>query len=199
MAKLEDVISANEAAFTGNNPTEAFNGLSAKLAELGYDVLINDRKNTEFVPAGRLNEVVSQRDGLKGQLEQANASLEAMKRAANGNEELQSKLQGMINSNNELIKENEQMKLQSAVILAAKDAINAQDLLAFINMDSVKINKQGQIIGIDSEITRLKTEKPYLFNSANNNSGRGGMEPGGGSSVPTGGMNGMIRRAAGRV
>lgn len=199
MAKIEDIISANEAAFTGSNHAEAFNGLSAKLQELGFDVLINDRKNTEFVPAGRLNEVVSQRDGLKTQLEQANINLETMKAASKGNEELQNKLQAMIDSNNSLIKENEQMKLQSAIILAAKDAINAQDLLAFINMDSIKINKQGQIIGIDSEIARLKTEKPYLFGGTNNNSGRGGSDNGGGPNIPTGGMNGLIRRAAGRV
>ena len=82
----------------------------------------------------------------------------------------------------------------------AKDAINAKDILAFIDRNSIKVSPKGDIIGVESEIARLKEQKPYLFGT--NQSNKGGMQHNddkqkGNSS--SGGMNALLRRAAGII
>lgn len=198
-AGLDDVISTNAQAFEGSTIKDDFTKISTKLSELGYDVLINNKKQAEFIPASRLSEVVSQRDGFKGQVEALNTQLETMKKDAANNPELQKQLQMQIDSNSKLMKDMEQTKINTEIMVAAKDAINSKDLLAFINMDNIKVNAKGEILGVESEITRLKTEKPYLFGAAGAGTGKkGGMDNGGAGNNNTGGMNAAIRRAAGR-
>ena len=204
MANFDEILSANEKAFEGaGNIKDSFSALSTKLNELGYDVLINHKEKAEFVPANRLGEVVSQRDTFKTQVQDLNKQLESMKKGAEGNEKLQSEIQKLMDQNNGLLKDLEQTKVNTEITLAAKDAINAKDLLAFINFENIKVNAKGEVLGVDSEIARLKTEKPYLFNSGDNkdkNKNKGGMDnKGGKDDNTTVGMNAMIRRAAGKV
>ena len=199
MANFEDIITQNEKAFEGSNHKESFTALSAKLNELGYDVLINNKKEAEFVPSSRMHEVVSQRDNFKGQLEQANINLNALKDGARGNDALQGELQKMVDQNNQLLKDLETTKIRTALLVSAKDAIDAQDLLAFVNMSNIKLKANGDILGAEEEINRLRKEKPYLFSVSGEQRRKGGMDNGGagGAEAPKGGMNAMIRRAAG--
>jgi regulator of replication initiation timing len=204
MANFEEILSANEKAFEGAGDVKgSFSTLSTKLNELGYDVLINHKEKAEFIPANRLNEVVSQRDTFKTQVQDLNKQLQAMQKGAEGNAALQTELQKLMDQNNDLLKNLESTKVNTEIMLAAKDAINAKDLLAFINFDNIKVNAKGEVLGVDSEIARLKTEKPYLFGTTDNKGGkgnRGGMDnKGGKDDNSTVGMNAMIRRAAGKV
>jgi molybdopterin converting factor small subunit len=200
-ANLEDIITQNAQAFEGSNIKDTYGNIAAKLGELGYDVLINNKKQAEFVPASRLSEVVTQRDSFKTQLETANVQLETMKKSATGNDALQKQLQDQIDANSKLLKDIEGMKVQTEIFVAAKDAINAKDLMAFIDMSNIKVNAKGEVIGVEAEINRLKTEKPYLFNNAqqsNNKGKKAGMDNGGGAGAGDVNMNSIIRRAAGR-
>lgn len=196
-ANWEDVVSQNGEAFTGLG--EHYKSITDKLGELGYDVLINNKKQAEFVPAGRLSEVSGQRDQFKGQVEELNGKLTTMMTEAKGNEALQAQIQQLMDSNGNLLKDLEKTKVNSQLMLAASDAINAQDLLAFVNFDNVKLNAKGEVMGAEAEIARLKTEKPYLFQTTDPTRRRSGTDPnsdkGGGQGT---GINAMIRRAAGR-
>jgi hypothetical protein len=195
-ANLDDVITANAAAFEGSSIKDQFSSISTKLGELGYDVLINNKKAAEFVPSGRLNDVVSQRDGFKTQVEGLQIELAKMKDAAKGNDQLQGQLQGLMDQNKKLLDDIEKTKVDTEIMLAAKEAANPKDILLFIDRNNIKVSAKGEILGVDSEIERLKKEKPYLFN-ASGKPGKGGTgaEDKGGTGVKS--MNDMIRRAAG--
>lgn len=202
-AGIDDVIAANAQAFEGSNVKEQFSTIATKLGELGYDVLLNDKKKAEFVPSSRLSEVVSQRDQFKGKVEELNATLLKMQKDAGDNQQLKDQLQGLMDQNNALLKEIEQTRINAEIMIAAKDAINAKDILAFIDMNNIKVNAKGEVLGVEAEIARLKTEKPYLFNTAaggDDKKKKGGVDTSGGKGEQNkSGMNAMIRKAAGRT
>lgn len=197
---LDEVIKTNEKAFEGSNIKDQFTAINTKLSELGYDVLINNKKSAEFVPSTRLSEVVGQRDQFKGQVEALNKDLQTLKDAAKGNEALQSQYQGLIDKNNGLLKDLEKANVNMEIVIAAKDAINTKDIFAFINYDNIKLNAKGEVMGVEAEIARIKQEKPYLFTVAGDGKKKGGLDNKDelNKDKNLGGMNAMIRTAAGR-
>ena len=200
MADFNEVMESNKEALgdmAGSG--EHFTKLSAKLGELGYDVLLNHKEKAEFVPSARLGEVSSQRDTFKTQVTDLNKQLSDMKKAATGNEELQTQLQGLMDQNQGLIGDLEKTKTDNELMMAAKDAVNPKDILVFINRDNLKLNSKGEVMGVDAEITRIKTEKPYLFKNQEDPNKKGGTDSSTGSkNKGTFDMNSMIRRTAGR-
>lgn len=199
-ANLDEIITQNTQAFEGSNVKDSFTSISTKLSELGYDILINNKKQSEFVPISRLNEVVGQRDNFKSQFEGLNSTLETMKKGVGDNEVLKKQIEDQQKANETLLKDLDNMKVQTEIITAAKDAINPKDVMAFINMDSIKVSAKGEILGVESEIKRLREEKPYLFGTADTTVRKKlGMDNGGGGGADKLDMNSMIRRAAGRV
>lgn len=183
--------------------SEQFRSISTKLNELGYDVLLNKRDKSEFVPSSRLSEVVSERNNFKSKVEDLNKQLDGLKTSSKGNDELQNKLQDMMNQNTNLLQDLEKTRVNSEIMITAKDAINGSDILAFINLDNIKVNDKGAVVGADKEIERLRTEKPYLFKSAGEVKKKVGTDPAGGGSNGSGSnnldMNNLIRKIAGRV
>jgi len=198
VADFKDILEKNPQAFEGTTHSDNYAALATKLGELGFDVLINDKKAAEFVPASRLNDVVSQRDTFKGQVEGANRELEQMKIAAKDNEPLKLQLQTQIDQNNGLLKDLETTNVKMHVVMAAKDAIDANDLFHFIKMDNIRVTNKGDVVGVDAEVERLRKEKPHLFASPDSKR-KGGMDHKGDKSEPAlgGGMNSLLRRAAG--
>lgn len=199
-ANLDDILTANAQAFEGTNVKDQFTTISTKLGELGYDVLINQKDKAEFVPSSRLHEVVSQRDNFKSKVEELNGQLETLKKNAGDNTQLKDEYQKLIDNNNKLLQDLQQTKINSEIMIAARDAINAKDLLAFINFENIKVNSKGEVLGVDGEIARLKQEKPYLFSAAGDDK----KKKGGADNKDKGdqdklGMNQLLRRAAGRV
>lgn len=203
-ANIDDVIAANAQAFEGSNIKEQFSTIASKLGELGYDVLLNDKKKAEFVPSSRLSEVVSQRDQFKSKVEELNATLLKMQKDAGDNQQLKDQLQALMDQNNALLKEIETTRINAEIMIAAKDAINPKDILAFIDMNNIKVNAKGEVLGVEAEIARLKAEKPYLFISTEgedkDKKKKGGIDTSGGKGEQLkGGMNAIIRKAAGRT
>jgi molybdopterin converting factor small subunit len=197
-ATLEEILETHKETLgeEGESVKTQFTGINAKLSELGYDVLINDKQNQEFIPKGRLNEVAGQRDQFKEQVEELNTNLQKMKEQAKGNEELQTQLQGMMDKNQDLLSELEKTKLNAELMLAASEAVNPKDILAFVNMDNVKVTTKGEMVGVAEEIKRIKEEKPYLFKAPSTK--KGGSDTSGDDDPNKGkfGMNAFIRGAA---
>jgi molybdopterin converting factor small subunit len=196
-ADFNEILTTNAQAFEGTTLKDSYGALTAKLGELGYDVLINNKKSAEFVPSSRLNDVVSQRDAFKVQVENANKQLEDLKKAAKNDPELTRQLEDMTKNNNALLAELEKSKINYAITVAAKDAVNPADIVAFINMDNVKLNSKGEVTGVEAEVERLRKEKAYLFNG-DPKKRKAGSDLGGGKGAETFSMNDAIRRAAGR-
>lgn len=201
-ANLDEVIAANAQAFEGSDVKAQFGTIASKLSELGYDVLLNNKTKQEFVPIPRLHEAIAQREQFKSQVGEANVQLEAMKKAAGDNQGLKDQLQSIMDQNTKLLGDIERVRVDSEIMVAAKEALNPKDILAFMDKAAITIAKDGSIKGIDAEIARIKKEKPYLFTTAapggkgnkggadNGNDKQGGVD---------GGMNNAIRRAAGRA
>lgn len=195
-ADLGDIIGENAEAFEGVDLDSSFNPIAAKLNELGYEVLINNKQKAEFVPATRLGEVVGQRDTFKQKVEELNTSLTTMQTAAGENQQLKDDYQKLIDQNNTLLADLETTRVNTEIMLGAKDAIAPKDLLMFINKENITVNAKGEILGVEAEIARLTLEKPYLFKNAQVIN-RAGMEnTSGQAATKVSGMNAMIRQAA---
>lgn len=198
-AGWDEIVTAHAKDLEGSNLGESVKTLSEKLGTLGYDVLFNNKKSAEFVPSGRLHEVSGQRDQFKGQVEELNRKLVEMQKASGDNESLKKQYQDLIDQNGNLLKDLEKTKVNTQLMLAANDAVNPQDLLMFVNYDNIKMNAKGEVMGAEAEIARLKTDKPYLFQSGSGKPNKGGSDPNNDKGDPkTSGMNAMIRRQAGR-
>lgn len=201
MANLEEILEQNKEQLGDLvNNKESFTALTGKLSELGYDVLLNHKEKAEFIPSSRLNEVVSQRDNFKNKIEELNSTLASVQKSAGDNEALKTQMQELMDNNNALLQELEDTRINSEIMAYAKDAINAKDVLAFIDKRNIKVNNKGEVLGVESEIARLKEEKPYLFNV--NNPSKGGMSHNDDKQKGThanSGMNSLLRRAAGII
>lgn len=202
-ASFDDVVTANADAFGEDDTTRSsFDAVSGKLKELGYDVLINHREKAEFVPTSRLNDVVAQRETFKQQAEQAIVELNKLKSSQGMTPEAQAQINGLIEQNEKLIDQLKETNIQVEIMSSASDAINSKDVLPFIDMTKIKLDKDGNVVsGVKEELDRLRTEKPYLFGKqADVKSSKGGFDNSGsnsgapGSSKPD--MNAAIRRAA---
>lgn len=198
-ADLNDIMTENATAFEGVDLEQTFNPIATKLSELGYEVLINNKQKAEFVPTTRLGEVVSQRDTFKQKVEELNGTLVTMQTAAGENKNLKDDYQKLIDQNNLLLADLEQTRVDTEIMLSAKDAIAPKDLLMFINRENITVNAKGEILGVDAEIARIKAEKAYLFQSETKSS-KAGMDNDKKEDIAKlSGMNAMIRQAAGKI
>ena len=199
MADFNEIYETNKETIDNVGGSESFQKINETLQNLGYDVFLSDKKKSEFIPSTRLNEVIGQRDNFKGQVSNLSTQLEDLKKQATGNEALQNKIQDLLNNNQNLLSEIEKTRIDSEIMINAIDAINPKDVLIFINRDNIKTNSKGEVMGVEAEIARIKTEKPYLFKQTNNNqSSRGGSDNSNQNNQNILNMNAMIRKASGR-
>ena len=195
MAKFEDVVSEHKDAL-GDEFSSVYEGVSSKLSELGFEILLNNKAQAEFVPSGRLSDVVSQRDNFKTQVELLNSQLNAMKTKAEGNDELQTQLQKLIDDNSTLLAQLEQTKIDTEIMLEAKDAIDAKDVLLHIDRSKIKVDgESGAVSGAKEEVERIRQAKPYLFSQKADTKG-GSDSSGSFEERQARDMNAAIRRMA---
>lgn len=200
-ATIDDILTSNAEAFgEGDTTKQSYEALTTKLKDLGYDVLINHREKAEFIPSARLSDVVSQREAFKSQAEAAIKELNQLKTQAGMTPEAQQKLNELITQNETLLDELQKTSVQLEIMSNATDAINPKDIIPFINMDAIKLDKNGKILsGVTEEVTRLRTEKPYLFAGSKPAGSKGGFDGSGAAGAGGAGkpdMNAAIRRAA---
>ena len=200
-ASINDVITEHSDVFgEGDTTAESFSSISEKLKGLGYDVLINQRDKAEFVPSSRLSEVISQRETFKEQAEQAIIELNKLKDSNSIPEEAQVQINQLITQNEDLLTQLQDASIQLEIMSEASDAINPKDVLPFIDMEKVKLDKEGHVVGgVKEELERIRTEKPYLFEKQQQQGSKGGFDGGSGSGGAVGqktDMNAAIRRAA---
>jgi len=202
MANLKDVYESHADKFNDESKksiSTSFETIQKSLGDLGYDVLINPREKNDFVDYTRFSQVIGERDTHKATAIENGVKLADALKAAKGNTQLEGKLQTMIDQNNQLQKDLEASTLNVAVFSEAKDAHDPGDIVAFIDRSKVTVTSDGRFLGLKEEISRLRVEKPHLF-KANQNNGQGGNDNqngGQGNNTPAGGMNNLIRRAAG--
>lgn len=86
--------------------------------------------------------------------------------------DLKNKLDQYIKENEQYQSQMKELELNSAIKLAvAKDANDANDILAFINKEELELQEDGTVKGLDDAVKKLQESKPYLF-AENQPSGR---------------------------
>ncbi len=140
----------------------------------------------------RVDELKANLDDMKKQLEQRDNDLKQLKKQAEGNEELQTKLADLEKRYKEekaayeaKIKETQ---LNSAIKLAINGKVHDADLVAsLLDKDAIELDENGNITkGLDEQLKTLQETKSFLFVPENNHQPKiTGIKPAEGN--PTGG------------
>ena len=120
---------------------------------------------------------------LKGQLTERDKDLKQLQKSVKDNEDLSNQLktwQDKYNTdtqalNDQIAKAKFDNVLNEA--LGKTKARDPKDIRALLNMDEVKLDESGKVVGLDSQLETLQKEKAYLFDMG---TGAGGYKPNGG-------------------
>ena len=117
-----------------------------------------------MVPRSRLNDKNAEIDELKAEITNRDEQIAKLHDSVKDDSELQKELDELKDKNAEWQTKYQESQLNNAVKLAvAKDANDADDILAFINKDELELQDDGKVKGLDKAIESLKESKPYLF------------------------------------
>ena len=123
-----------------------------------------DESKSGMVPRSRLNDKNAEIDELKAEITNRDEQIAKLQDSVKDDSELQKELDELKDKNAEWQTKYQESQLNNAVKLAvAKDANDADDILAFINKDELELQDDGNVKGLDKAIESLKESKPYLF------------------------------------
>lgn len=147
---------------------DLYKQVSEKLGD--KKVFVNDGT---YIPKQKFDEVNTSKNQLKEQVGQLSTQLESLKQSAKGNTELESKITELQKTNKDWETKYQDTLITSALKLEAVkyNAINPEDVLAFVNKANLSISEDGKIKGLTDEFTTLKKNKSYLFKGITNNPG----------------------------
>ena len=160
-----------------------------ELVKLGISEEIADKvieKIGSLIPKSRFDEVIAEKNNLKEQLADRDKQLKELGKNNSDNEELKAQIKALQEENkvkateykNELAK----IQLDSALELALTQA-GARDnraVMPFVDKSIIKL-EEGKLRGLEEQISNLKTDKGYLFNSLE----AGVVTPKGATPAPT--------------
>ena len=123
-----------------------------------------DESKSGMVPRSRLNDKNAEIDELKAEITNRDEQIAKLQDSVKDDSKLQKELDELKDKNAEWQTKYQESQLNNAVKLAvAKDANDADDILAFINKDELELQDDGNVKGLDKAIESLKESKPYLF------------------------------------
>ena len=123
-----------------------------------------DESKSGMVPRFRLNDKNAEIDELKAEITNRDEQIAKLHDSVKDDSELQKELDELKDKNAEWQTKYQESQLNNAVKLAvAKDANDADDILAFINKDELELQDDGKVKGLDKANESLKESKPYLF------------------------------------
>ncbi|ENL53857.1 phage scaffolding protein [Staphylococcus epidermidis] len=123
-----------------------------------------DESKSGMVPRSRLNDKNAEIEELKAEISNRDEQIAKLQDSVKDDSELKKELDELKNKNAEWQTKYQESQLNNAVKLAvAKDANDADDILAFINKDELELQDNGTVKGLDKAIETLKESKPYLF------------------------------------
>ncbi|MCR1833064.1 phage scaffolding protein [Oceanobacillus caeni] len=116
-----------------------------------------------------LTSAQSERDSLKQQLSDRDDQLDELKGKAQGNEELQSTIEALKEANNQAKQAYEKQlhdqkfnyELERSLMTAK--AKNPKAVKALLDTDTIKLNEEGQLIGLTEQLSNLMESDSYLF------------------------------------
>ncbi|HCU7055977.1 TPA: phage scaffolding protein [Staphylococcus aureus] len=126
-----------------------------------------DESKSGMVPRSRLNDKNIEIEELKEEISKRDEQIVKLQDSVKDDSEIQKELEELKNQNSEWETKYKETQLNNAVKLAvAKEANDANDILAFINKDELELADDGTVKGLDKAVETLKESKPYLFASS---------------------------------
>lgn len=139
-----------------------------------------DESKSGMVPRSRLNDKNAEIEELKAEISNRDEQIAKLQDSVKDDSEIQKELDELKNKNAEWQSKYQESQLNNAIKLAvAKDANDANDVLAFINKDELELQDDGTVKGLDKAVESLKESKPYLFadNTPKGNTPQDGNNP----------------------
>lgn len=126
----------------------------------------------DMVPRSRLNDKNEEIKELKAEIENRDKQISDLEKTVKGNEDLEKQIQDLKAENESWAQKYQQTQIDAAIKLAAKDARDPADVLAFIKKDDLKLEDDGAVKGLDDALKELRESKPYLFDEGPKLKGR---------------------------
>ena len=172
----------------------------------GYTEEIDKKISAEigkgFVSKTDFNTVNETKKTLESTLKERDGQLESLKTSAGDNTELQNTIKELQKANSEQQKAHEaeiaQLKLDNAVdaALAAAGAKNVKTVKALLDLAKIKQQEDGQLGGLEEQLTAVRKSDGYLFAEKQQQSFKG-FQPGASKDgVPNAEQGGFEARLA---
>lgn len=146
-----------------------------------------------MLPKSRLDEAIAERDNYKTQLIDRDKQLKELEKSVGDNKELKEQIEKLQKDNKEAsdkyFRDLHDLQLNNAVELAITGAKgkNGKAIKALLNLEKAEI-KDGKVIGLEEQLTKLKESDGYLFEIASPapETNPAGFTPGQGNTNPAG-------------
>ena len=154
---------------------ELFKQVKEKLGDKKIDIV----SDGQWIPKQKFDDVNKEKNEYKRQIENLNAELGNLKKAADDNKDIQEKIEKLEKEIGEKETAMEALRKSGAIKLEVLKANpkDINDILPHIDENIIKINDDG-ITGLQEQIDKLKKDKEYLFNEVEP-AGTGGSKGGG--------------------
>ncbi|WEV51668.1 phage scaffolding protein [Lactobacillus sp. ESL0731] len=145
-----------------------------QLKELGLSEDVIDKvmsMNGEDINAAKGNaaELSTENESLKQQIANRDKDLKKLRKESSDNEDLSKQLKDWQDKykqdTEQLNQQLSQTKLANAInqALTADKVRNPKAIKGLLNMDDIKLNDKGELIGLDEQIAAIKKSDAYLF------------------------------------
>lgn len=147
-------------------------GLSKEQADAVMKINGADIENAKSVSAAEITNLQTEIEGLNGQVKERDKQLEDLKKSAGDNAELQKQIE-QLQTDNATAKANHesemnQLKVEYAVekALTGANAKNIKAVKALLDLDDAKLDKDGNVKGLQEQIDKLVSgeDTKFLFN-----------------------------------
>ena len=147
-------------------------GLTKEQADAVKKINGADIENAKSVSAAEITNLQTEIEGLNGQVKERDKQLEDLKKSAGDNEELQKQIE-QLQTDNATAKANHesemnQLKVEYAVekALTGANAKNIKAVKALLDLDDAKLDKDGNVKGLQEQIDKLVSgeDTKFLFN-----------------------------------
>lgn len=147
-------------------------GLTKEQADAVMKINGADIENAKSVSAAEITNLQTEIEGLNGQVKERDKQLEDLKKSTGDNAELQKQIE-QLQTDNATAKANhesemKQLKVEYAVekALTGANAKNIKAVKALLDLDDAKLDKDGNVKGLQEQIDKLVSgeDTKFLFN-----------------------------------
>lgn len=168
MAELKDLL----AGCTATDPAGIEAYINEQMKSQNIKMFLDDGIKDIFVPKSRLDAVLGQLRTANETITNQAADIAKVGQLTKDNADAQAtitKLQTQLDGSKKAM---QKLSVQTAISEKAKELgfiLPAEDLMGFVDVENLKVNSDGTVIGVEEALNNLKQTKPYLVKVAEDN------------------------------